>query len=677
MESLGSGQGRTQAPPEMQEKLRRGVVALFFVGVFLEAASSAACHLIEVDTPFDELLNLASMLCFVGVGFLFVRENVRDARVTGCVAGASVLILLASVLDVSGSMKSFDASFLLGHPSHFHRMLHDIFFSTGMTLLFAGFALASLQARQAQRRVEQEHGELLCETRERVRLATAIEQSDESIIITDPQGVIQYANPAFEALTGYAKEELLGQNPMFLQSATADDQSYRKVRRAVAHGETWRGQLINRRKDGTEREVSAVISSVLDDSGAIVNYIAAQHDVTAQANLERRLRQAEKMEELGTFAGRIAHDFNNILALILGHSEMALRRMSDQDPVRGHVQRIDGAGRRASKLIKQMLTFSRHTELEHKPVAIHLVVREVLDLLRPSLPPTVQLRESVADCELIMGDATQMHQVVMNLCTNACHALGQTPGTLEVVLDEAEVGPGFHPEMARLGPGPHVRLYVRDTGSGIDSSVLPHIFDPFFTTKKPGEGTGLGLSTVQGIVTAHGGEITVRSEAGQGSVFEVYLPKLAGEAPALAPEQAPPVGGTERVLLVDDSEEIAEIAGMTLEQLGYSVTIFNGSVEALERFRQAPQDYDLVITDQVMPKMTGTDLAKELLALRPGLPIILISGFGRGLTPEQARAHGISEYLMKPFSGKALSDAVRRALGGGQSSPAPEGGAQG
>jgi PAS domain S-box-containing protein len=599
-----------------------------------------------------------------------MRKNVKDSRITACVIGAAVLMLAAGVLDFTGSMKFFDGSFLFGHPSHFHNILHDVSFTAGVMLLLASFALASLHAHQAQWRLELQNEELRRETNARVRLASAIEQSAESIVIADPKGIIQYVNPAFESLTGYSKSEIIGQSAAFLKGGDQDGQDYRDLLRTITRGETWRGNFVNRRKDGTECEVSAVISCVFDDSGAVVNYIAAQHDVTVQANLEKQLRQSQKMEVMGTFAGHIAHDFNNILALILGHSEMALRHLSDRDPIRGHVERIEKAGRRASKLIKQMLTFSRQIEQERKPVKIHLVVREVLDFLRASLPSTIQLGESAADCGMVMADATQIHQVVMNLCTNACQALQEGQGALDVVLDVVEIGPNGTPGVEKLAPGPYVRLCVRDTGSGIEPTVLPHIFEPFFTTKKPGEGTGLGLSTVHGIVAGHGGAIAVRSGVGQGSTFEIYLPRLDGAFQATIPEQGPPVGGRERILLVDDSEEIAEMASMSLEQMGYSVTTFSSSVNAFEHFRASPQDYDLVITDQVMPDMTGAVLARELLALRPGLPIILISGFGQGLTPEQARIIGISEYLMKPFSGKVLSDAIRRVLQGGEAGTA-------
>ncbi len=640
----------------------RNVIVLSGAGVLLEIAASAVCHLIRKDSSLDELLSLTAMVCFVWAVLLFLHRNVNNPRVTGCTIGAAALLLFAGVLDVGQSMRSLDAWPIFDHLSQYTKMLHDTSVTGGLTLLLVSLALSVLQAYQAQWRLELQHTELLRETNARVLLASAVEQSADSILITDPAGVIQYVNPAFESLSGYSSDEVIGQSTTILESGKRDAQYFEDLWNTISRGDTWRGNFINKKKDGSLYEVNAVISCVRDDNGAIASYVSAQHDMTAQIHLEKQLRHAQKMEVLGTFAGHIAHDFNNILTLILGHSEMALRKLPDKDPVRGHVQHIEKAGHRASKLIRQMLAFGRQMEQECRPLAMHLVVREVLDLLRASLPSTVQLKEEVVDCGMVLADATRIHQVVMNLCTNAFQALPDRQGVLEVRLDEAKLGSGFVPDIGQLAPGTYVRLSVRDTGKGIDSSILPHIFDPFFTTKKPGEGTGLGLSTVHGIVEGYGGGIVVKSAGGRGSLFEVYLPRADGAVQPANPAQEPLTGGCERILLVDDSEEIAEMACCSLEQQGYAVTVFSSSTKALAQFRDCPHEFDLVITDQVMPQMTGTDFACELLGIRSDLPIILISGFGHGMTFEQARMIGISECLMKPFSDKTLGMAIRRAL---------------
>ncbi len=661
MELCISEQG-TSPGAEARARIGRSFIILFCLGLMLEIAASVVCHLVRPDSALDETLSLVAMMCFVWASLLFVYRNVRNPWVTGCVVGASAFLLFAGMLDVTGAVQHFDNSFLLGHPSNFHRMLHDVSFAVGMAFILLSFTMSALQAYRTQWRLEEQNGELRRETNERVRLASAIEQSAETIIITDSRGMVQYVNPAFETLTGYSRGEIIGRTTSLLESGRHDARYFHDLWDTLSRGETWRGHFVNSRKDGSQYEVGAVISCVRDGKGTIENYIAAEHDVTTQVNLEKRLRQAQKMELLGIFAGHIAHDFNNILTLILGRSEMALRQLPEDDPVRGHVQHIEKAGLRAAKLIKQMLVFSHRMEQDSRPVVMHLVVREVLDLLRASLPPAVLLKESVADCGMVLADSTQIHQVVMNLCTNACQALKGRAGELEVVLERAEIGPGFIPDAGHIDPGPCVRLRVRDTGCGIDPAVLPHIFDPFFTTKKPGEGTGLGLSTVHGIVAGYGGGIVVKSGKERGSTFEVCLPSVDGPVRSAAPGQDVPAGGQERILFVDDNEEIAEMASCSLGQLGYSVQVFSSSTEALARFRNCPDDFDLLITDQMMPEMTGTELAQQLLALRPGLPIVLISGFTNGVTPEQARMAGITEYLAKPYSDKVLSLTIRRAL---------------
>ena len=662
MEPIVSKQPGADGSVPERVRIGRSVIILSCVGIVLEIVSSAVCHLLNRPTSLDEVLSLMATVCLVWAAFVFVHRTVRNRAVTGCLTGAVLLLLFANVLDVTGSIVALDGSFVLGHPSSFHRMLHDVSFTAGFILLLASFVLSSMQAYQAQWRLTAQNAALLRETKERVLLATAIEQSAESIVITDPEGIIQYVNPAFESLAGYARSEMAGKTSGILKSGRQDARFYKELWDTISRGDTWHGHFVNRRKDGSLYEVSSVISCVRGGDGKIVSYIAAQHDVTVQVNLERQLRQAQKMEVLGSFAGHIAHDFNNILTLVLGHSEMALRRLPENDPVGAHVRHIAKAGHRASKLIKQMLMFSRQLEQERRPVAIHVVVREVLDFLRASLPPTIRLEESVADCGMILADPTQIHQVVMNLCTNAYQALQDRSGVMTVLLEVVDLGPDFALDVGELAQGCYVRLSVRDTGNGIDAATLPHIFDPFFTTKKPGEGTGLGLSTVHGIVAGYGGGIAVHSTVGQGAVFDVYFPRLDGAAQLSESMPEGLVGGSERILFVDDNEEIAEMAHWSLEQLGYSVTAFSSSAKALAQFRDHPQDYDIVITDQVMPELTGADLARSLLGIRSDLPIILVTGFGHGITSEQAREIGISAYLMKPFSEQVLTQAIRRAL---------------
>jgi signal transduction histidine kinase/ActR/RegA family two-component response regulator len=382
-----------------------------------------------------------------------------------------------------------------------------------------------------------------------------------------------------------------------------------------------------------------------------------------ERQLEAQLRHAKRLETIGTLAGGIAHDFNNILTPILGYANMALQDTPPTSETHSDIQHvIKGAGR-AKDLVNQILTFSRQGEQERKLVEISEVVAEALKLLRASLPSTIEFRESIdTKCGTVLADSTQIHQVIMNLCANAFHAMKDKGGVLEVKLGLVEVDAELVRLHTNLHQGTYVRLTVSDTGRGMDSETRDRVFDPFFTTKEIGEGTGLGLSVVHGIVASHGGEITVYSEPGVGTTFHVYLPQSDGGVEEELPEEKVIATGEERVLFVDDDEEVAHMANRTLGRLGYQVTVRTDSVEARDTFRHNPDKFDIVITDQTMPKMTGVELAKELLSIRPDLPIILISGFSQMFTAEKIKSAGIREFIMKPIIASELSQTIRRVL---------------
>jgi PAS domain S-box-containing protein len=398
-----------------------------------------------------------------------------------------------------------------------------------------------------------------------------------------------------------------------------------------------------------------------------VHFLEAVANVLAGAivhqRLEEQLRQTQKLEAIGTLAGGIAHDFNNILTAILGFTELALYDVPQDSAAWCNLQEAFTAGKRAKDLVQQILAFSRQSKQEYKPVQLHLIVKEALTLLRASLPATINIRQHIAPrAGTVLADPTQMHQVLMNLCTNAEHAMRETGGVLEVRLEAVEVDADFaavHPE---LTPGPHLRLTVRDTGYGMKHEVMERIFEPFFTTKDLGEGTGMGLAVIHGIITSHGGAITVASAPGHGTTFEVYLPRIDRTAgPEARPEEAIP-GGHERILFVDDEDALARLGQALLERLGYEITVRTSSIEALEVFRVAPQRFDLVITDQTMPNMTGEVLARELRRIRPDIPIILCTGFSYMMTAEKAQTLGIDAFLMKPLVTRDLGLAIRQVL---------------
>lgn len=409
---------------------------------------------------------------------------------------------------------------------------------------------------------------------------------------------------------------------------------------------------------------SSTASPLIDDRGELYGVVLFAKDITETRKLESHLRQAQKMEAIGTLAGGIAHDFNNILTAILGYANIVQENLAEGSQDRADQSEVIKAGNRATELVKQILSFSRHAEHDMALVAIQPIIKEALKLLRSTIPTTIEIRQDIAsDCCHIMADPTQIHQVLMNLCTNAYHAMREKGGVLSVLLQGTEIAPGDHLAELGLPPGSYVKLEVSDTGHGMDQAVMEKIFEPYFTTKGKGAGTGLGLSVVHGIVKSHGGEIRVYSEPGQGTTFNIYLPCLKGEAVPLAEELSGPVqGGSERILYVDDEESIVKLQERLLTRLGYQVIACTSSSEALQTFRSQPQDIDLVITDMNMPEMNGMELASAILAIKSGQPIILCTGFNEIISKDKLKGIGIREFFMKPSSKRETAAIIRKVL---------------
>ncbi len=379
--------------------------------------------------------------------------------------------------------------------------------------------------------------------------------------------------------------------------------------------------------------------------------------------LAAQLHHSQKMEALGTLAGGIAHEFNNMLAAMLGFAELTQHGDPSQEEVQRNMDGILTAGRRARDLVQQILAFSRRTDVERAPTSIHQVIREVLLLLQASLPATITIQHnSSQDVGAVLANANQLHQVVMNLCANAEYAMRETGGVLELKLDTIEVDTGFPVDHPHLAPGSYVRLSVRDTGRGMSSEVVQHIFEPFYTTKDIGEGTGMGLAIVHGIVLDHGGDLTVDSTLGVGTTFRVYLPRWSGPTPESVLLQESIPHGSERILFVDDEAALVQVAQGMLSLLGYHVRATHRSSDALNWFRAAPYDFDLVITDQTMPNMTGDALTRELRCLRPDIPIIVCTGFSYVMDDAKARNMGVDAFLLKPIVLKDMALAIRRVL---------------
>jgi PAS domain S-box-containing protein len=522
------------------------------------------------------------------------------------------------------------------------------------------------------------------------RYSTLYEETPVGYLTLDDSGVVLEANPTAARLLGVARFHLVGARLSRFLLAADTDTFHLHRQRVHTSGTTDVCEVRFQCPDGRTLDVRLASRLAQEAQKNLTHYRTVLIDVTEQkqaacalqqahdalkrqmeehARLQAQLVHAQKMQALGTLAGGIAHEFNNILGVMLGFTELSQYEVPSDSKAHQYLQDVQKAGKRARDLVQQILMFSRQTPTMRTPVQFHLLVQEALRFLQVSLPSTIELRLQLdTDVGAVRVDSTQMHQVLMNLCANAEYAMRQTGGILDVRLDAVEMGADGTATLTDLTPGVYVRLTVRDTGEGMAPHVQERIFEPFFSTKPTGDGTGMGLALVHGIVTEHEGAITVESVPGHGATFTLYLPRCLEVVPPDTVLQEPSPRGSERILFVDDEESLVMMMEAMLAYLGYEVLATTSSREALRAFQATPQGFDLVMTDLTMPNMTGESLARELRRLRPDIPIILCTGYSSRIDADKAVTLGIDALLMKPWEMQEVAHTIQRVLAQRQSS---------
>ena len=476
----------------------------------------------------------------------------------------------------------------------------------------------------------------------RAHARTILDASLDAVVVLDGEGLVRYANPAAEVMFARRAAEMIGHSldlPISEDIVTID----------IA------------RHNG-DRGVAEVRMAEIDWEGGRAR-LATLRDITDRQKLEAALLHAEKLQALGTLAGGIAHDFNNILLAVSGNAKLALEHLPQGGPAHTHVLEIAKAGRRAVALTKKILSFSRQQEPNRQATELQPIVEEVLSLVRPSLPAAIEIRLHFSDgLPPVLADASQVHQIAVNLVANAVDAIGDAPGVLEVSAVRVHVEEAGSSLAARLAPGDYVKLSFKDNGAGMDRQTLARAFEPFYTTKPQGRGTGMGLAIVHGIMNSHHGEVTAYSEPGKGAIFHLYFPATSEAPPAPSAAAPVPHGNGQHILYVDDEEPLVLLITRTLKRLGYEVTGFTNPLDALRALGDKPAQFHAIVTDLSMPEMSGTDFAREALRICPKIPIILTSGFIRPQDQDQAIEVGVRQLILKPDTVEELGVAVHRLL---------------
>ncbi|MBI9074530.1 MAG: response regulator [Desulfatibacillum sp.] len=494
------------------------------------------------------------------------------------------------------------------------------------------------------------------------------ENLKDVVVAISPDGVVQYCSPAIFEFSGHSPEEVVG---MHVHAFLADERERRKlvqqVEAIVRSGHSQSAEFVMLSKNGKPFPVESSAKPIMEN-GKLLSLQCVIRDISPRkkveeekARLEAKLQQAHKMEAIGTLAGGIAHNFNNVLFPIMGFTELAMMEIPKESQAQESLKDVLAAAERAKKLVRQIMAFSSHGVEDPKLVFMENIVEDVLIIIRASLPSTIEIRKDIVSTGwMIYADPIEIQRVIMNICSNAAHAMKDTGGVMELMLSVQDIAEYDLGPARKIAPGRYIKLAISDNGPGMDRDVMERIFDPYFTTKPVGQGSGMGLSEAHALVEKNGGEIKVYSEPGLGASFYVYLPVQGDEPDQPLTHDLP--GGNENVLIVDDEEQIIQMTRQLLERLGYHVTSSNSSTDALNLFQANPDAFDVVITDMTMPRMTGDSLARQILAIRPHIPIILCTGFSEKLSREQARGIGISAYLMKPVVMAQIASILRKVL---------------
>jgi len=530
-----------------------------------------------------------------------------------------------------------------------------------------------LANKKLQQEIEERKKAESAITESETKFRNIIEKSLDGILLVDEMGTVIEWNRGQENIFGTKSPMVVGKKIWDVQfqhepGEKKDEENYEKINAAwQSFFKTGINPFQNKlqvskieKSDGKIRDIQQLYFPIKTDKGFMM--ACTTRDITSELMMEKQFSQSQKMEAMGTLAGGIAHDFNNILAGIMGYTQLAVRKLDKESPVQKYLGQVLTASERATGLVKQILTFSRSEKKEKEPVQLYLIVKEAVKLIRSSLPAGIEIESRLEDDRsYILADPTQLHQVIMNLCTNAAHAMKVTGGVMEVRLRKETVEAGIYKE---LEPGPHLRLSISDTGHGIKPELMDKIFEPFFTTKGAGEGTGMGLAVVHGIVKSHNGNMSVYSKVGQGTTFSILFPTTVEVIHKHREQEETLPGGSERILLVEDEATLAAAEKKLLEELGYKVTAISNGVAALELFHKVPDRFDIIITNYSMPKMTGVELIRHIREINPHIPVIVCTGFSKVAAPAEAKSLGIGDIISKPIDLARIAKSIRKLLPG-------------